>query len=150
MGEPDLEGALGTVADRLREELKLAGVAIHLTSESGEPLRITCGDEDAVGLLRVEDPRPAHVLHTGPAPTQSQRGVAGHWVRLWRPHPANSNGAAPMDNARVHAVPVRAGVRRVGTIYLVLAHGAAAFDPTDDRLLSALAGQIGLVVDRAR
>jgi two-component system sensor histidine kinase KdpD len=150
MSEPDLEEALGTVADRLREELSLAGVAIHLTPESGESLRITSGDEDAVNLLRAEDPRPAHVLHTGPAPTPSQRGVAGHWVRLWRPHPASHNGAAPRDNARVHAVPVRGGVRKVGTIYLVRATGAPDFERTDDRLLSALAGQIGLVVERER
>jgi two-component system sensor histidine kinase KdpD len=150
LGEPDLEDALGTVADRLREELKLAGVAISLTSESGESLRITSGDDEAVALLRAEDPRPAHVLHTGPPPTPGRRGVAGHWVRLWSPHPASNNGAGPRENARIHAVPVRAGVRRVGTIYLAHANGAPGFEPTDDRLLSALAAQMGLVVERER
>jgi two-component system sensor histidine kinase KdpD len=47
-------------------------------------------------------------------------------------------------------VPVRAGERRVGTIYLVRHAEIERFDAADDRLLSAVASQMGLVVERER
>jgi two-component system sensor histidine kinase KdpD len=45
---------------------------------------------------------------------------------------------------------VRAGDRRVGTLYLVRPTQAERNDPADDRLLSAVAGQMALVVERER
>lgn len=113
-------------------------------------LRITTADEESRRLLDREDPRPAFVLHQGQAPAAGQRGATGPWARLWRPHPAGRNGAIAGRNDRVHAVPVRAADRRVGTIYLVRPADGGRFDAADDRLLSAVAGQMGLVVERER
>jgi two-component system sensor histidine kinase KdpD len=45
---------------------------------------------------------------------------------------------------------VRAGERRVGTLYVLRPADQAPFRPTDDRLLSAVASQLGLAVERAR
>jgi two-component system sensor histidine kinase KdpD len=45
---------------------------------------------------------------------------------------------------------VRAGERRVGTIYLVRRTDAGRFEAADDRLLSAVAGQLGVVIERER
>ena len=150
MGEPDLEHALQTVAERLREELQLAGVAINLIPETGGSVRIATGDDTAMELLELDDPRPAHVLHQGLAPTPGQHAATGQWVRVWRPHPARSDGATPQTNERVHAVPVRMGDRRVGMLYLVRHAQPGRFDTADDRLLSAVAGQMGLLIERAR
>jgi two-component system, OmpR family, sensor histidine kinase KdpD len=150
MSEPDLEHALRTVAERLREELNLSGVAIDLVRPTGGSLRIAAGDKEAMRLLEPDDPRPAHVLHQGQAPTPGQRGATGTWARVWRPHPAGRNGSSAALNERVHAVPVGAGDRRVGTIYLVRHAEVARFDAADDRLLSAVAGQMGLLVERER
>ncbi|HEX8969728.1 MAG TPA: DUF4118 domain-containing protein [Chloroflexota bacterium] len=149
MSEPDLEAALATVAERLRDELKLPGVAIDLVRETGTPLRIARGDDEALGLLNRAEPRTAHVLHQGHAPAPGQPGAAGQWVRVLRPHQAGRAGG-PGDTNRVDAVPVRAGDRRLGTLYLVRPRYAEGFDPADDRLLSAVAGQMALVVERER
>jgi two-component system sensor histidine kinase KdpD len=51
MSRPNLEEALGTVAERLRKELKLAGVAIDLVQPTGGSPRITTGDDEAVLLF---------------------------------------------------------------------------------------------------
>ncbi len=60
---------------------------------------------------------------------------------------SNSPGLPP---DRVHLVPVRAEDRRVGVLRLAAPPGAPRFDQTDDRLLSAVAAQLGLAVERAR
>lgn len=150
MNEPHLEQALRTVAERLRDELNLAGVAIDLVQPAGRSLRIGAGDDEATRLLQPDDPRPAHVLHQGHAPTPAQRGATGPWARVWRPHPIGQNGASARLNDRINAVPVRAGDRRVGTIYLVRRPDAGRFGAADDRLLSAVAGQLCVVVERER
>lgn len=150
MSESDLERALSTVAERLREELKLAGVAIDLVQPTGGSLRIATGDDEAIALLRADDPHPAHVLHPGHAPAPGQRAASGQWARVWHPHPTGGNGRGPRSNGPVDAVPVRAGQRRVGTVYLVRRAHAERFDEADDRLLSAIAGQMGLMVERER
>jgi two-component system, OmpR family, sensor histidine kinase KdpD len=51
---------------------------------------------------------------------------------------------------RVRLVPVRADDRRVGALLLVVAAGSPRFDQTADRLLSAVAGQLGLAIERSR
>jgi two-component system sensor histidine kinase KdpD len=149
MSEPDLEVAVATVAERLRDELNLPGVAIDL-AQGAKPLRIARGDDEALALLKAEDPRPAHVLHQGHAPAPGQRGAAGQWVRVLRPHPVGRDSGSAVPSDRVDGVPVRAGDRRVGTLYLVRPTQAERNDPADDRLLSAVAGQMALVVERER
>jgi two-component system sensor histidine kinase KdpD len=150
MSEPDLERAFRTVAERLRDELNLAGVGIDLIRPAGSSLRINAGAPEATRLLELQDPRPDHVLYQGQAPTLDQRAGIGSWARVWRPHPVGRNGAAARLNARVYAVPVRVRDRRVGTIYLVPRTEVGRFEAADDRLLSAVAGQLGLVVERER
>lgn len=151
MSEPDFEQALRTVSERLRKELDLAGVSIDLVQPTGGSLRITASDDDeARTLLQAEDPRPARVLHQGQAPTPGQRGASGPWARVWRPHPAGRSGASAGLDDRLHAVPVGAGDRRVGTIYLVRRADVVRFEGAENRLLSAVAGQMALVVERER
>jgi two-component system sensor histidine kinase KdpD len=50
----------------------------------------------------------------------------------------------------VHLVPVRADDRRVGALLLAAAPDSAPFDEAADRLLSAVAAQLGLAIERAR
>src|SRR5438270_7981391 len=150
MNQPELEEALTTAVERLREELKLTGVAVDLARETGKSLRIVRGDEEAIGILKRDDPRPAYVLHQGQSLAPGQRGVVGQWVRVLRPHPAGRDGAGPRAPDRLDAVPVRAGDRRVGTLYVVRSAPAGQFDAAADRLLSGIAGQIGLVIERVR
>lgn len=145
MGEPNLEAALSTVAERLRDELDLAGAAIDLLADSGGPLRIAAGEPEATALLRGQDLGATRVLHAGPSPGSGEHAAAGHWVRLSRP----AAGARPVHRL-LDAVPVRAGERRVGTLYVLRRPSRAPFSATDDRLLSAVATQLGLAVERAR
>jgi two-component system sensor histidine kinase KdpD len=162
MGEPDVRTALGTVAQRLREELDLDAVAVDLLPAAGGPLRIAVGDAEASALLNQPQLQPTRVLHLGPAPGPGEHATTGSWARLSRPSGAakdakdtkNTKDAesplAPAGHRLLDAVPVRAGERHVGTLYLLRRPAGAPFGGTDDRLLSAVASQLGLAVERAR
>jgi len=156
MGEPDLRAALATVAQRLREELDLAGVAVDLLPAAGGPLRIAVGEAAASALLNQPQLQPARVLHLGPAPGPGEHATTGSWARVSRPSGAAKDATdaelppALADHRLLDAVPVRAGERHVGTLYLLRRPAGAPFGGTDDRLLSAVASQLGLAVERAR
>ena len=70
-------------------------------------------------------------------------------MRLVPPTRRTSN-SPPTFTDRVHLVPVRAEDRRVGALLLSADPNSAQFDDTADRLLSAVAAQLGLAIERAR
>src|SRR5207237_3964110 len=50
----------------------------------------------------------------------------------------------------LHQVPVKGAGRRPGTLFLVRRPDCPGFGPSDDRLLSAVALQVGIALERAR
>ena len=142
-GDPDrvLEG----VADRLRRELQVKGVGVELWQPSGTATWVSAGDPAA--LARLRDTRTvARVLHRGPASSNNDHAAPGRWVRVIPPTRQRAPGDDIDDDIRV--VPVRVSDRRVGALLLV--GTSERFDPSDDRLVSAAAAQIGSEYERAR
>jgi two-component system sensor histidine kinase KdpD len=138
-GDPDqvLEG----VADRLRRELQVKGVGIELWQPGGATSWVSAGDPSALAGLR-DTRAAARVLHRGATPSNGDHAAPGRWVRIIQP-----THQVPVRED-VHLVPVHVGDRRVGA--LVLVGTSEQFDPSDDRLVSAAAAQIGLAHERAR
>lgn len=137
MGEPDLERSLADVAERVRRELGLAGVAIDL--EAGR--RIASGDEAArrtlvtVGATRAIGP--------GRSPTAAEAGGPVRGVRLVSPYIRRISAAGPSS------IPIVVEDRRVGTL---LALGRSGRGPSrdEDRVLAAVAAQLGSAIERER
>ncbi len=144
MAEPDVEGALHAVAERLRRELGLAGVAFELHLDGAAPRRIVAGDGEADRVLRAASA--SQVLGSGPAPTLTKRGGPGRWIRLVEPHVRVARaGAQGLDG-----VPITSSHERVGTLLLLRHRGHPPFSASDNRLLSAAAAQLGMAIERAR
>jgi two-component system sensor histidine kinase KdpD len=142
MSESDLDAALAAVAERLRHELQVTGVAIDLP---GGPF--VSGDTQLPPGTKAVSASPARILREGSAPTGLQRGGPGSWVAVLPPH---SFGRSHAASDRFFVVRVNSGERRVGTITLARAPGTARFGSTDSRLLSAVAAQLGQAVERER
>ena len=148
IAEPELNQALREVAERLRRELDLAAVAIEASEATGGPTRVAVGDDDALRILRTARAEPAQMLGQGRAPSGAARGAPGRWVRI---SPTRRLGPLQTaERARLHLVPLSVQERRIGALLLVSRRGEFAFDPIADRLLSAVAAQIGVAVERAR
>ncbi|HEX2923091.1 MAG TPA: ATP-binding protein [Chloroflexota bacterium] len=140
------ESALKDVAERLRRELDLSAVAIELSPEDEHCTQAASGDSEAIRTATGPRSIPAHLLEQGSTPTALQRGQPGRWVRIVPPHSLPSGRG--IDDNRVHLVPVKAGDKRVGELILVTAAKGREFSNTEDRLLSTVAAQIGLAVER--
>lgn len=147
MSEPDLDHALHAVAERLRRELGLAAVAIDVASIDG-PATAADGDPEALRLTRLLAREPAQLLGRGASPTATRRGAPGRWIRTVPPRPFGEMRSATHD--RLHVVPVRTQDRQLGTLVLVRPSDTQRFTAADDRLLSAVAVQLGVAVERAR
>src|SRR6266851_2969187 len=65
VGERDLEDALQAVAERLREELGLAGAAVEIVQAQGGTTRVAAGSDEALRMLQAETLSAAHVLNAG-------------------------------------------------------------------------------------
>src|SRR6266702_1638868 len=150
VGEQDLEDALRAVAERLREELGLEGAAIEIAQAHGGVVRVAAGKDEALRAFQAGTLSAAHVLNTGRGHSRHQPATPGRWVRLVPTAPRGSISSAAVLRDRVHLVPVRANDRRVGALLLAAARGSTQFDQAADRLLSAVAAQLGLAVERAR
>jgi two-component system, OmpR family, sensor histidine kinase KdpD len=146
--EPEIGKALHAVAERLRQELQLEAVAIELDDGERPVAREAAGDTSSLPRYTALSQTSGELLSRGAAPTGEQRGMPGRWVRIVPPRVAASGQQASYEGLRL--VPVVSLGRRVGTIVLKRAAGAPDFDPADDRLLSAVAAQIGLAVERGR
>jgi two-component system sensor histidine kinase KdpD len=147
MTEPALDDALRAVAARLQRELDLAAVAIALPNGPQGPRWVAVGDETALRRLQAAALEPVRVLGRGRPPTDAERGQPGRWVRVW---PARPPRWGPERRDGLHVVPLEGEGRRVGSLLLAARAGSTAFSPAADRLLSAVAAQLGLAVERAR
>jgi two-component system sensor histidine kinase KdpD len=147
MGGPDLERALTAVAERLRTELGLSAVLIVFGKESPMRAQADTGDSEAIALARQAAGPAGMVLGGGQAPTASERGQPGRWIRVVPPT-ARLNPTPRGD--RVRSVPVNLKGQPVGSIVLVPRPGVGEFAATDDRLLSAVANQLGQALERLR
>ena len=149
MSGPDLGRALDAIAERLRQELQLTAVAIEVIDSARlDVTRAEAGDPEVLRLLPASAAVPAQLLHEGPAPTALQRGKPGRWVGVVPPRPPGEPRRIPSD--RFHLVPVKVEGQRAGTIVLVRAPEGPRFTAVDDRLLSAVAAQVGQALERVR
>jgi len=146
MSDSDSDRALRAVASRLHDELRLAAVSIRLTDDAGNTSEASFGEEDALRTARWRGNEAIQILGRGAAPTDQRRGTPGKWIRVV---PAIARGSGGKVGAgRLQIVPVMARNRRVGDLLLVRSGDAPRFSAADDRLLSALATQIGVAVER--
>ncbi len=149
MGEPDLDRALHAVAERLRQELRLAAVVIDLVGDGCTgATKVAVGD---AGSLRLTDSlaiAPSHRLQEGSQPTARQRGAPGRWVGIVPPRPVGKE--RQLSGNRLYTVPVKTEDTRAGTIVLVRGPESTPFSVADTRLLSAVAEQLGGALERCR
>jgi two-component system, OmpR family, sensor histidine kinase KdpD len=141
LGESHIDAALTAVAERLRSELNLTGLAIELWRPGGQARRFEAGETAGLQDARGGG-RSTRVLQAGHGPSDGRHAAPGRWVRIVQP----TRASAVRDD--VDVVPVRVGDRRLGALFV--AHRHNIFAAADDRLLSAAAGQIGLAVERER
>jgi two-component system sensor histidine kinase KdpD len=141
----DLEEGLRAVASRLREELGLAAIGVVYQDPSAtEPVVIEAGEPEALPAVRAAAIAPARLLLEGSAPTATQRGGAGRWIRA-----VPGKGAVlARGDYLPEVVPLRAGTERVGS--LVVVRGNDATNERETRLLPAVAAQIGAAVQLER
>jgi two-component system sensor histidine kinase KdpD len=148
MAEPNVDQALHAVAERLRTELQLAAVAIDLNAGDGRETRAAAGDPEAVRIAEPGANVSSRALGRGTMPAQDRPGGVGRWVRIVPSGPPGVRRLAVSD--LLHLVPVEIQGRRVGTIALVRERGSPGFRAVDNRLLLAVAAQLGLAVERER
>jgi len=146
LAEPDVRRALSAVADRLRAELRLAAVLIAVGGE-GPMSEAAAGDGDALALAR-ETALPDAILGAGRPPTSALSAAPGRWIRVVAPRSAGAR--SPARSARVASVPVVSNALRIGSLVIVHPAGTPALSDTDNRLLSTVAHQLGLAVERLR
>lgn len=147
MEDSNLDRALRAVCHRLRDELDLAAVAIQLPSDGGPSTVVSVGDERGLEIIRTGEKIGASRLDGGEAPTDHRRGRPGSW-RVVQPL-----AATPRDDAsrpgRLYEVSIATPEGKRGSLILVRAPGEDSFRTVDDRLLSAVAAQLGIALDRA-
>ncbi|GBD12376.1 Sensor histidine kinase ResE [bacterium HR24] len=149
MSEPDLGQALDAVAARLRQELQLAAVSIEIAQGEGhDVIRAIAGDPEALWLARASTVASSRLLKQGAAPTPIRRGAPGRWIGVVPPRPPST--ARTIVSNRLYLVPVTVEGQRAGVIVLVRAPDGPGFTAADNRLLSAVAAQVGIALERLR
>jgi two-component system, OmpR family, sensor histidine kinase KdpD len=148
MTEPDLERALTEVAERVRTELGLAAVLMAFGKESPVRVQADVGDSEAIAVAQSVAVFPEMILGSGQAPTATERGAPGRWIKVVPP--SAPPPGAPARSDRVRSVGVGLKGQRIGSMVLVRKPGAHAFSASDDRLLSAVANQLALTLERIR
>jgi two-component system sensor histidine kinase KdpD len=148
VSEPQLEEAMTAVAERLRNELRLSGVLMSLSGDSPLVVRAEAGDSESLRVAREAASLPERILGSGQAPTAAERGTLGRWIRIV--HPLARTTSRQLHRGRARALPVVLAGRRIGSIVVVRPPGAPQSSSADDRLLSAVAHQLGLAVQRLR
>ena len=134
LGEPDLESALSAVTAQLRKGLGVAGVIVELEGDD-LPRRTVAGD-----VAALKDAEVGSLAAWIPS-ARSATGAGARWIRV-----LGSSSAA--RDERVHAVPLQAGTRRIGTLAIVRATPRPR--RADDRILTAVATQLASAIDRSR
>lgn len=149
LAEPDLAHACAAVAERIRRELGLAAVGIRIPASGEERLAAVAGDDrDGLLLLTAQADTPTQLLGSGSLPAHERRGSPGRWVQVIRTIKPRSS--PDVRRERLLVVPVNVHGVREGDVLLVRHANAAPFHEADNRLLSAVATQIGAALDRQR
>jgi two-component system, OmpR family, sensor histidine kinase KdpD len=144
---PDLREALSAVAERLRDELELAAAVIDFGQDAPLAIRAEAGERDAVQTVHLANPQPSQILSQPPV-AGGGSGSLGRWIRVVPP--SVRERAHPAGQDRLHKVPVYLQGRQVGNLLLLRGPGAPPLGSADDRLLLAVANQLGLTVERVR
>ena len=150
MAGSDLREALRAAAERLREELDVEGVAVEITDGALAGERIDVGSSEALERARRDSIAPSRLMREGHSPSADGRGAPGRWIRVVSPGAGRAGAPFGEERAERDVVPIKVGDRRVGTLLLVGAPGHPAFDPVGDRLLSAVAAQLGIAIEQFR
>lgn len=137
LGEPDIDAALAAVTERLREGLGVAGAVVEL-EEAGARRRTSAGDVSALGGADIGS------LAAWIPSSRSATASTARWIRVISPNSAN----ALLRDERVHAVPLQAIGRRIGTLAIV--RSAPRPRSADDRILTAVATQLAGAIERSR
>lgn len=148
MSVSDLDLALRDVAERLLRELNLAAVRIRVAAGASSPLQSDAGDAELLARLGQEPRIVAQMLGEGYGSDEAKRGRSGRWVRLVPSVSRSFRGSAVP--AQVSVVPLRLEERRLGEIVLAQSHRGTGFSKEDERLLSLVAAQLALAVERNR
>ncbi|HEY6958822.1 MAG TPA: ATP-binding protein [Candidatus Limnocylindria bacterium] len=139
MGDPDLDAALGAVAERLRSELPVRSVAISL-AVAARTHRAVAGPED-------ENADTTEVLAAGRRPTARVPGGPARWIRVIPP--ARGASAFAMRGAlRRSEIPIRSGAKTVGRLSFIR-DDTSSWNASDSRVLALIAASIASVVERA-
>jgi two-component system sensor histidine kinase KdpD len=145
LAKVDLEEGLRAVATRLREEMDLAALGVVYKDPAAmQPVVIEVGEPDAFPAIRAAAIAPSRLLMEGSAPTATERGGAGRWIRTV---PAK-RAALALGDFRPEVVPLRAGSERAGSLVVVRRNEES--DERGLRLLPAVAAQIGTAVQLER
>jgi two-component system sensor histidine kinase KdpD len=134
MAEPNLNRALGAVAQQLRSELEVAAVQITVTGDDGRPIASASAGASP-DLESAISGRGMDVL------SRDQ----GRWLRVRPPH----GGANPSSLHRLRRVPVRGPHGQAGEI-LLAADRDRELGSSARRLLEAVSAQLWGVVERSR
>ena len=146
LAESDPQQALHAVAERIRQELQVGAVAIELPAPNDGVERHVAGEGPALDRVNSTLRTASHLLHEGQSPSATDPGQPGRWIRISAPRPRSMLAARRQD---VRLIPVKIGDRR-GALVLASSPRAARPDRHADRLLSAVATQLGLFVERAQ
>src|SRR5215813_13521243 len=85
LGESHLDTALAAVAERLRSELHLDGLAIELWRRGGEARRFGAGNTAGLHDARGAFGGSTRVLQAGRGPSDGKHAAPGRWVRVVQP-----------------------------------------------------------------
>ncbi|HTE84054.1 MAG TPA: ATP-binding protein [Dehalococcoidia bacterium] len=146
--ESDLELALRGLAQRLRRDLNLAAVVVRVGDGAAVVAEAAVGDPDAIRIAEPLATANLRLMSRGSPPTVTEQGTPGRWIRV-APSRRPWRERGPMSD-RLHLVPVKSRDRQVGALLLVRGAAGPAFEAADDRLLSAVAAQLGATVERLR
>jgi len=146
MTDPDVERAFTAVAHRLCSELHLSAALIVFGTQSSAQTQAAAGDDQSLRLARDSLDLPGMILGSGQQATAASTATPGRWIRVVAPRKARSQPQPGSE--RVSSVPIGSEGERLGSLILVRDAAAPPFSRVDDRLLSAVASQLGLAVQR--
>jgi len=148
MQAPDLQAALTAVAERLRGELELAAVIVDFGQEAPLTVQAEAGEQEALLIAHLSSLSSDQILTRGAEPTAARSDSPGRWVRVVPPKVQSF--LQPSGQERLHKIPVHLQDHQIGQLLLVRKSSARPLSGADDRLLLAVANQIGLTVERVR
>src|SRR5213593_4104889 len=135
MAEPELERALGAVAEHFRAALDLDAVAIDAEAGILPRPAIAARDEVARAVLRA---------------------TIGNELRVMDPHGPSrrirvlGRGMTGRRERLAHVIPITASGQRIGRLRILPRERAEALGSGDERLLAIAAAQLGVTLERAR